>query len=139
MLSNINAEEIGILQIAHQTTASQSVAEGKGLEEAIANRQAHFSLTTRDYKGRQCYNEGDHETVEIIDEQGRDCATELQIVDNKDGLYKIIYSPRNEGRCRGDKGKRDTCARKSIYYPRKTISLKTCFSFWRTGFVGWKV
>ena len=100
MLSNINAEEIGMLQIAHQTTASQSVAEGKGLEEAIANRQAHFSLTTRDYKGRQCYNEGDHVTVEIIDEQGRDCATELQIVDNKDGLYKISYSPRNEGRCK---------------------------------------
>ena len=100
MLSTINAEEIGVVKIAHQTKASQSVAEGKGLEEAITNRQAHFSLTTRDYKGRQCYNEGDHVTVEIIDEQGRDCATELQIVDNKDGLYKIIYSPRNEGRCK---------------------------------------
>ena len=100
MLSTINAEEIGMVKIAHQTKASQSVAEGKGLEEAITNRQAHFSLTTRDYKGRQCYNEGDHVTVEIIDEQGRDCATELQIVDNKDGLYKISYSPRNEGRCK---------------------------------------
>ena len=100
MLSTINAEEIGVVKIAHQTKASQSVAEGKGLEEAIINRQAHFSLTTRDYKGRQCYNEGDHVTVEIIDEQGRDCATELQIVDNKDGLYKIRYSPRNEGRCK---------------------------------------
>ena len=100
MLSTINAEEIGMVEIAHQTKASQSVAEGKGLEEAIANRQAHFSLTTRDYKGRQCYNEGDHVTVEIIDEQGRDCATELKIIDNKDGLYKISYSPRNEGRCK---------------------------------------
>ena len=100
MLSTINTEEIGVVKIAHQTKASQSVAEGKGLEEAITNRQAHFSLTTRDYKGRQCYNEGDHVTVEIIDEQGRDCATELQIVDNKDGLYKISYSPRNEGRCK---------------------------------------
>ena len=38
--------------------------------------------------------------MEIIDEQGRDCAMELQIVDNKDGLYKISYSPRNEGRCK---------------------------------------
>ena len=100
MLSTINAEEMGMVKIAHQTTASQSVTEGKGLEEAIANRQAQFSLTTRDYKGRQCYNEGDHVTVEIIDEQGRDCATELQIVDNKDGLYKIIYSPRSKGRCK---------------------------------------
>ena len=99
MLSTINAEEIGMLKIAHQTKANRSVAEVKGLQEAIANRQAHFSLTTRDYKGRQCYNEGDHVTVEITDEQGSDCATELQIIDNKDGLYKISYSPRNEGRC----------------------------------------
>ena len=100
MLSTINAEEIGMVKIAHQTKASQSVAEGKGLEEAITNRQAHFSLTTRDYKGRQCYNEGDHVTVEIIDEQGRDCATDLQIIDNKDGVYKIIYSPRSKGICK---------------------------------------
>ena len=100
MLSTINAEEIGVVEIAHQTKASQSVVEGKGLEEAIANRQAHFSLTTRDSKGRQCYNEGDHVTAEIIDEQGRDCATELKIIDNKDGLYQISYSPRNEGRCK---------------------------------------
>ena len=84
MLSTINAEEIGMLRKAHQTKASQSVAEGKGLEEAIDNHQAQFSLTTR----------------EIIDEQGHDCATELQIIDNKDGLYKISYSPKNEGRCK---------------------------------------
>ena len=100
MLSTINAEEIGVVEIAHQTKASQSVVEGKGLEEAIANRQAHFSLTTRDSKGRQCYNEGDHVTVEIIDEQGRNCAEKLQIIDNKDGLYKISYSARKEGRCK---------------------------------------
>ena len=100
MLSTINAEEIGVVEIAHQTKASQSVVEGKGLEEAIANCQAHFSLITRDSKGKQCYKEGDHVTVEIIDEQGRDCETELQIIDNKDGLYKISYSPRNGGRCK---------------------------------------
>ena len=100
MLSTINAEEIGVVEIAHQTKASQSVAEGKGLEEAIANRQAQFSLTTRDFKGRQCYNKGDQVTVEIIDEQGRDCATDLQTIDNKDGLYKISYSLRDEGRCK---------------------------------------
>ena len=82
MRSTMNAEEIGMLPISHQ--ASQSVAEGKGLEEAIDNHQAQFSLTTR----------------EIIDEQGHDCATELQIIDNKNGLHKISYSPKNEGRCK---------------------------------------
>ena len=99
VLSTINAEEIGMVKKVNQTKASQSVAEGKGLEEAIANCQANFSLITKDSKGRRCYNEGDHVTVEIIDEQGRDCATELEIIDIKDGLYKISYSPRNEGRC----------------------------------------
>ena len=84
MRSTMNAEEIGMLPISHQTKASQSVAEGKGLEEAIANHQAQSSLATG----------------EIIDEQGHDCATELQIIDNKNGLYKISYSPKNEGRCK---------------------------------------
>ena len=84
MRSTMNAEEIGMLPISHQAKSSQSVAEGKGLEEAIANHQAQSSLTTR----------------EIIDEQGHDCATELQIIDNKNGLYKISYSPKNEGRCK---------------------------------------
>ena len=33
MLNTINGEKIGTLQIPHETKASLSVAEGKGLEE----------------------------------------------------------------------------------------------------------
>ena len=98
MLDTVSTKEIGTLQIPQQTKTSQSVAEGKGLEEGIINREARFVLTTRNAEGRQCYNERDHVTVEIWDEQGRECATEVRINDNKNGLYQISYSPRDEGR-----------------------------------------
>ena len=100
MLDTVSTEEIGTLQMLQQTKASRSVAEGKGLEEGIVHREAQFILTTRNAEGRQCYNERDHVTVEIWDEQGRECATEVRINDNKDGLYQISYSPRDEGRCK---------------------------------------
>ena len=100
MLDTVSTEEIGTLQMPQQTKASQSVAEGKGLEEGIVHREAQFILTTRNAEGRQCYNERDHVTVEIRDERGRECATEVRINDNKDGLYQISYSPRDEGRCK---------------------------------------
>ena len=99
MLDTVRTEEIGTLQNLQQTKASQSVAEGKGLEEGIVNREAQFVLTTRNAERRQCCNEHDRVTVEIWDEQGREGATEVQINDNKDGLYQITYSPRNPGRC----------------------------------------
>ena len=98
MLDTVSTEEIGTLQMLQQTKASQSIAEGKGLEEGIVNREAQFILTTRNAEGRQCYNERDNVTVEIRDERGRECATEVQINDNKDGLYQISYSPRDPGR-----------------------------------------
>ena len=98
MSDTVSTEEIGILQMPQQTKASQSVAEGKGLEEGIVDREAQFILTTRNAEGRQCYNERDHVTVEIWDERGRECATEVQINDCKDGLYQISYSPRDQGK-----------------------------------------
>ena len=98
LLDTVSTEEIGTLQMPQKTKASQSVAEGKGLEYVIVNCEAQFFLTTRNAEGRQCYNERDNVTVEIRDERGRECATEVQINDNKDGLYQISYSPRDPGR-----------------------------------------
>ena len=70
----------------------------KGLEEGKVGGEAQFVLTTRNAEGRQCYNKHDHVTVEIRDEQGRECAAEVLINDNKDGSYKISYSLRDQGR-----------------------------------------
>ena len=96
--NTIEGDGIGSLRLAHQTKANQSVAEGKGLEEGFVNHIAQFTLTTRDAERRQCYNEDDHATVEIMDEHGRECETEVQIEDNKDGLYQISYFPTVLGR-----------------------------------------
>ena len=96
--NTIEGEGIGSLRAVNQTKANQSVAEGKGLEEGFVNHIAQFTLTTRDAERRQCYNEDDHATVEIMDEHGRECVTEVQIEDNKDGLYQISYFPRVLGR-----------------------------------------
>ena len=98
MLETVNTEEIGTLEILHQTKASQSVAEGKGLEEETAGGEGQFVVKTRNVEGRQCYNKRDRVTVEIRDQQGRECAAEVRINDNKDGSYKISYSLRDQGR-----------------------------------------
>ena len=98
MLEIVSAEEIGTLKLLQQTEASQSVAEGKGLEEGTIGGEAQFVLTTKNAEGRQCYNKHDHVTVEISDEQDRECVTEVRINDNKDGSYKISYSPKDQGK-----------------------------------------
>ena len=98
LLDTVKSEEIGILEILHQTKASQSIAEGKGLNETFAGRETEFTLTTKTAEGRQCYNKRDRVTVEIRDQRGRECGTEVRINDNKNGQYKISYSLKEQGR-----------------------------------------
>ena len=97
LFNTVKTEQIGTLK--KPTKAGHCDIEGKGLEEGIALREAHFTLTTKDTEGRQCYNERDHVTVEIRDEQGRECTSEIQINDCKDGLYQVSYCPRDPGKC----------------------------------------
>ena len=97
LFNTVKTELIGTLK--KPTKAGQCDIEGEGLEEGIALREAHFTLTTKDTDGRQCYNERDHVTVEIRDEQGRECTSEIQINDCKDGLYQVRYCPRDPGKC----------------------------------------
>ena len=98
LLDTVNNEEIGILEIPQQTKGSQSVAEGKGLNETFAGRETQFTLTTKTAEGRQCYNKRDRVTVEIRDQRGRECGTEVRISDDKNGQYKISYSLKEPGR-----------------------------------------
>ena len=97
LFNTVKTEDIGTLK--KTTKAGHCDIEGEGLEEGIALREAHFTLTTKDTDGRQCYNERDHVTVEIRDEQGRECTSEIQINDCKDGLYQVRYCPRDPGKC----------------------------------------
>ena len=97
MLDIVNGEEIGVLEEAFLTKASESVAEGEGLKEGTLARKAQFNLTTRNAERKQGYNERDRVTVEIKDDQEQECVTEVRVHDNKDGTYKVTYYPRFEG------------------------------------------
>ena len=96
MLDIVNGEEIGVLE-DFRTNACESLAEGEGLKEGTVGRKAQFNLITRNAERKQGYNERDSVTVEIRDEQERDCVTEVRIGDNKKGIYKITYFPRVQG------------------------------------------
>ncbi|CAH3109966.1 unnamed protein product [Pocillopora meandrina] len=85
-----------------KTRADQATAVGEGLTEAIVGIQAKFVLTTRNAEGRQCHDERDRVTVEIKNQQGHDCATEVRVQDIKDGSYKVGYFSKETGRCKAE-------------------------------------
>ena len=88
-----------ITKDSEKTNARQSIAEGKGLNEAFVGSEAQFNVITKDSEKNVRYNEGDCVTVLIEDKRGQNGASELSINDNKDGVYTISYSPREQGRC----------------------------------------
>ena len=82
-----------------KTIANQSRVEGKANIEATVGLEAKIAVTTRNAKGEQCYEERNCITVEITNRQGHDCATEVQVHDDKDGSYKISYFAKETGTC----------------------------------------
>ena len=94
MFDAVNGEKIGFLKEANRTKPIESLAEGKGLKEGTVARKAQFKLITRNAERKQWYDERDRVTVEIKDEQERECVTQVKIDDNKNGIYRISYYPR---------------------------------------------
>ena len=97
MLDVVKEEEIGSLEKPYRTKSSESVAEGEGLKEGIVALKAQFNLTTRNAERKQGYDERDRVTVEIEDEQGQECVTEVKVEDMKDGTYNASFYPRVQG------------------------------------------
>ena len=94
----VGAEQIGSLE-EWQTRAQHWTADGKGMSEAIVGLEAQLVVTTRNKKCQQCYDNNDCVTLEISNRQGENCATEVQVQDNKDGSYKIKYFAKETGTC----------------------------------------
>ena len=97
MFNVVNGEEIGSLKDLNGTKASESVAEGEGLKEGTVARKAQFNLITRNAERKQWYDERDRVTIEIKDEQGQECVTEVKVEDMKDGTYNVSFYPRVQG------------------------------------------
>ena len=97
---SLNSDGIGSFQTSvTNTCADRSSAKGKGINEAIVGLESNFLLTTRNAEGEQCFNERDSVTVEIKNQQGHDCATEVRLKDEKDGSYKVRYFLKDTGKC----------------------------------------
>ena len=77
------------------TDPSQSSAEGRGLIEAEAGTETSFTVTTRDSKGSQCYDEQDQLTVIVRSQKGEE--EETKINDCKNGTYVARYKPKSVG------------------------------------------
>ena len=100
LMAKANSEGVGSLkQIISQTKSSNSKAEGNGINVVTVGLEAQFVLTTRNAENEQCYEECDIVTVEIRNDDGRECATEAQVQDNKDGSYNISYFAKEAGTC----------------------------------------
>ena len=89
MLDVVNGEELGFLEEGNRTKPSESLAEGEGVKEGIVARRAQFNLITRNAERKQCHDERNHVTIEIKDEQERECVTDVQIDNHENGIYKI--------------------------------------------------
>ena len=100
LTAKANSEGVGSLkQIISQTKSRNSKAEGKGITEVTVGLETQFVLTTRNAENEQCYEQCDIVTVEIRNDDGRECATEAQVQDNKDGSYNISYFAKEAGTC----------------------------------------
>ncbi len=81
--------------VASNTDHLQSVAEGKGLKEAVCGTESSLTVTTRDSEGNQFYHEQDQVTVTISSSTGEE---EVDVEDCKDGNYTVSYKPTSVGR-----------------------------------------
>ena len=91
----VSDEQIGSLK----TRAQLSSADGKGINEATVGLVAQLVVTTRNAEGQQYHDDYDSVTLEISNREGDNCATDLQVQDNKDGTYKIKYFAKETGTC----------------------------------------
>ena len=77
------------------TDPLQTVAEGKGLKQAEAGREASLTITTKNAEVKQCYNEIDQIVVNVRSPSEQDLNT--NIADNEDGKYSVTYTPECDG------------------------------------------
>ena len=100
LMAKTKSEGVGSLkQIISRTKSRNSKVDGKGITEVTVGLEAQFVLTTRNAENEQCYEQCDIVTVEIRNGDDRECATEAQVQDYKDGSYNISYFAKKAGTC----------------------------------------
>ena len=117
-----------------KTKAHQSSAEGKGISQATVGLEAQLVLRTQNAEEEQCYEEFDCVTMEIRNDQGHDCTTEVNVQDNKDGTYNISYFAKEAGTCQASVMVNGEHVRDSPFTVQiKTRQYRPVLSFGREG------
>ena len=77
--------------VVSNTDPLQSVAEGKGLQEADVGTEAQFVITTKDSDGKQCYDDDDQIIVKVKTPSREELNHKIK--HDKDGEYCVTYTP----------------------------------------------
>ena len=97
-----NEEDIHVVRraflgdvLVSTTDPLKSVAEGNGLKQAEAGREANLTISTNNAEGQQCHNDIDQIVVKVRSPSRQDLNT--NIADNEDGKYSVTYTPECDG------------------------------------------
>ena len=77
--------------VVSDTDPLQSVAEGKGLQQAEAGYETQFAITTKDCNGKQCYNKDDEVIVNVDTPPGG--KLKHNMTRGNIGEYIVSYTP----------------------------------------------
>jgi len=77
--------------LVSDTDPLQSVAEGKGLQEAEVGNETHFVITTKDSSRKQCYDENDQIIVKVETPSGEKLKHKMTC--GNIGEYNVYYTP----------------------------------------------
>ena len=99
LIDQVRSDGVGSFFLS-KTKSNNSGAVGKGITDVTVGLKAQFVLTTRSAENKRCYEQFTSVSMEMRNDQGHDCATGVQVQDNKDGSYNISYFAKEAGACR---------------------------------------
>ena len=99
LIDQVSSDGVGSFFLS-KTKSNNSGAVGKGITDVTVGLKALFVLTTRNAENDRCYEQFTSVNMEMRNDQGHDCATGVQVQDNKDGSYNISYFAKEAGACR---------------------------------------
>nr|XP_056714389.1 tripartite motif-containing protein 3 isoform X1 [Euleptes europaea] len=85
---------LGVL-LTTSATAHKTVATGEGLRHAVVGQATSLTITTKDKDGELVRSGSACLQAEVAAPDGS--AVGLEVLDNKNGTYELLYTPRQEG------------------------------------------
>lgn len=85
---------LGVLRTT-SAVAHQSVATGEGLRQAVVGQPCALTVTTKDRAGELVRSGSASLRAQVTAPDGS--RAEAEVLDNKNGTYELVYTPRQEG------------------------------------------